>query len=124
MKIKEVYLDLLKFKEKKNKNKTITILVISKMTSNQIFDLDKIKELTIPIEELQIQINQLNDSSKNIIKDIHILEDEFKDDELLSQIEIVKELLKNINVNLNLVSNSNLNKSKFQILPILPNKSQ
>ncbi len=80
------------------------------MSNNQIFDLDKIKELTIPIEELQIKINQLNDSSKKITKNIHIIENEFKDEKFLSQIEIIQELLKNINDKLNLVSKTNLNK--------------
>jgi len=80
------------------------------MSNNQIFDLDKIKELTIPIEELQIKINQLNDSSKKITKNIHVIENEFKDEKFLSQIEIIQELLKNINDKLNLVSITNLNK--------------
>ena len=80
------------------------------MNNNQIFDLDKIKELTIPIEELQIKINQLNDSSKKVIKNIHVIENEFKDEKFLSQIEIIQELLKNINDKLNLVSKTNLNK--------------
>ncbi|MEE9378812.1 MAG: hypothetical protein V3V33_12340 [Candidatus Lokiarchaeia archaeon] len=80
------------------------------MSNNQIFDLDKIKELTIPIEELQIIINQLNDSSKRITKNIHIIENEFKDEKFLSQIEIIQGLLKNINDKLNLVSKTNLNK--------------
>ena len=80
------------------------------MNNNQIFDLDKIKELTIPIEELQIKINQLNDSSKKITKNIHVIENEFKDEKFLSQIEILQESLKNINDKLNLVSNTNLNK--------------
>ena len=80
------------------------------MNNNQIFDLDKIKELTIPIEDLQIKINQLDESSKEIIKNIHIIENEFKDEKFLSQIEIIQELLKNINDKLNLVSKTNLNK--------------
>ncbi|NVM34686.1 MAG: hypothetical protein HWN81_03760 [Candidatus Lokiarchaeota archaeon] len=80
------------------------------MNNNQIFDLDKIKELTIPIEELQIKINQLNESSKKITKNIHVIEKEFKDEKFLSQIEIIQELLKNINDKLNLVSKTNLNK--------------
>ncbi|MCK4749334.1 MAG: hypothetical protein KAT15_19910 [Bacteroidales bacterium] len=80
------------------------------MSNNQIFDLGKIKELTIPIEELQIKINQLNDSSKKISKNIHVIENEFKDEKFLSQIEIIQELLKNINDKLNLVSKTNLNK--------------
>ncbi len=80
------------------------------MSNNQIFDLDKIKEFTIPIEKLQIKINQLNDSSNKISKTIHILENEFKDEKFLSQIEIIQELIKNINDKLNLVSKTNLNK--------------
>ncbi|MFX1364675.1 MAG: hypothetical protein ACFFCE_12875 [Promethearchaeota archaeon] len=80
------------------------------MTNKQIFDLDKIKELTFPIEELQIKVNQLNESSRNSIKNIHNIEDELRDEKLISQIEIVQELLDNINGKLNLVSKSNLNK--------------
>ncbi len=80
------------------------------MNKNQIFDLDKIKEVTIPIEELQIKVNQIINSSKNVTDNIHIIEDEFEDEKLFSQIETVQELLKSVNDKLNSVSKSNLNK--------------
>ena len=80
------------------------------MRNNQIFDLDKIKELTFPIEDLQIKIDQLNDSSKKITKNIHIIKSELNDTKFLSQIELIQELIKNINDKLNIVSKTNLNK--------------
>jgi len=80
------------------------------MKNTQMFDLDKIKELTIPIEELQIKINELNESSKKITQNIHVIRNEFKDQKFLSQIDIIQELLNNISDKLNLVSKPNLNK--------------
>ena len=80
------------------------------MNNNQLFDLEKIKEFTLPVEELQGKINQLTDSANKITKTFQIFEKHFKNENFLSQIEIVKELLENVNAKLNNVSRINLNK--------------
>lgn len=80
------------------------------MNNNQLFDLEKIKELTLPVEELQGKINQLTDSANKITKNFQIFEKHFKNENFLSQIEIIKELLENVNAKLNTVSITNLNK--------------
>ncbi|MFX0038976.1 MAG: hypothetical protein ACFFCY_09625 [Promethearchaeota archaeon] len=80
------------------------------MSNNQIFNLEKIKELTNPIEDLQAELNQLNINSLKIAENIQNIEYESNDKNLPSQIVRIKELLQDIDKKLNKVSNTNLNK--------------
>ncbi len=80
------------------------------MSNNQLFNLEKIKELTIPIEELQVELNQLNENSSRITKNIDIIEKDFIDKNFLSQIASIKELMQKVNNKLNKISKINLNK--------------
>jgi len=80
------------------------------MSNSQLFDLEKIKKLTLPIEELQIKLNELTQTSNYVMKNIQTIEREFKDKNFLFQIETVEELLKKINIKLNKISRNNLNK--------------
>jgi len=80
------------------------------MSNSQLFDLEKIKKLTVPIEELQVQLNKLTETSKNATENIKIIEREFEDKNLQVQIETIEELLKNMTSKLNKVSRINLNR--------------
>ena len=80
------------------------------MSNNQIFNLEKIKELTSPIEDLQVELNQLNDTSLKITENMQFIEHEFNDKNFLSQIATLKELLQNVNNRLNKISKINLNR--------------
>jgi hypothetical protein len=56
------------------------------MSNNQIFNLGTVKELTNPIEELQVELNQLNDNSLKITQKIQNIEKNFPDEKFISQI--------------------------------------
>ena len=78
--------------------------------SKKLFNLEKIKELTNPIEDLQVELYQLNDNLLKITKKMQIIEQTFKDKNFLSQIATVKELSQNIEDKLNKLSKANLNR--------------
>jgi hypothetical protein len=80
------------------------------MNNDQVFDLEKIKNLTIPIEELQVKLNQMAENSQDGMENIQIIESEFYDKDFLSQLKLIEELLKDITNRLNKVSRSNLTK--------------
>jgi len=80
------------------------------MSNNQIFNLGKVKELTNPIEELQVELNQLNDNSLKITQKIQNIEKNFPDEKFISQIASIGELLEIVNNKLNEITKTNLNK--------------
>lgn len=80
------------------------------MSNIQIFNLEKVKELTNPIEDLQVELYQLNDTAQKVTKKFQKIEKELFDENFLSQLEIIKDLLKNLNDKLNKISSTNLNK--------------
>jgi len=80
------------------------------MSKNQIFNLEKIKELTNPIEDLQVQLNQLKEGSLKFTNNTQMIEREIKNEIFLSQIATIQDLLQNINNKLNKISKINLNK--------------
>jgi len=80
------------------------------MSNSQIFNLEKIKELTNPIEDLQVELNQLNDTTLKVTKNFQTIENEFLNENFLSQLNIIRELLKNLNDKLNKISRINLGK--------------
>jgi hypothetical protein len=80
------------------------------MSENQIFDLEKIKKLTNLIDDLQVKLNQITDNSFKITKSIEDIENNFLEKNFLSQIAIIKDLLKSIDSKLNNISRTNLNK--------------
>ena len=89
------------------------------MEDKQLFDLKKIKELTSPIEELQLILDQLIENSQNFTKDLPIIEKEIENDKFTSQIKKIKGLVENVNRNLIGISKKNLNKFlEFQDLLI------
>ncbi|MFX1417393.1 MAG: hypothetical protein ACFE9N_00590 [Promethearchaeota archaeon] len=80
------------------------------MKTNQIFNLEKIKELTYPIEDLQIKLNQLKEISLNFEKNSHIVENQIKNETFLAQIATIKSIMQNVNNRLNKITKINLNK--------------
>ncbi len=80
------------------------------MSNNQIFNLEKIKELTNPIEDLQVELNQINDNSSKITKNMQFFEQEFADHKILSQITNITEILQIVQNKLNKISKINLNR--------------
>ncbi|MDX1797732.1 MAG: hypothetical protein R3255_03705 [Candidatus Lokiarchaeia archaeon] len=80
------------------------------MSHNQIFNLEKIKELTSPFEDLQIELNQINDVSSKITKNMQLIEHESYNKEFSAQITIIQELLQNIKNKIDEISNTNLNR--------------
>ncbi len=80
------------------------------MSKNQLFDLERIKILTVPIEDLQVQLNQLTETSKNATGSIKVIESVFEDKPLHIQLNSIEELLENITSKLSKISRLNLNK--------------
>ncbi|MFX1378469.1 MAG: hypothetical protein ACFFA4_05200 [Promethearchaeota archaeon] len=79
------------------------------MNPYQIFNLEKIRELTRPIEDLQVELNQIHDTSSKLSKNIQYVEKDVTDKNFSSQIAIIKELLQNVNDKLDKLSKVNLN---------------
>ncbi len=80
------------------------------MSENQLFNLEKIKEFTLPIEELQVKVNQLREYFSIYKKNMLFSEKYFFDEHFLSQFEDIKRLLEKLNKKLHVVSNNNINK--------------
>ncbi|MFX0057311.1 MAG: hypothetical protein ACFE8J_03330 [Candidatus Heimdallarchaeota archaeon] len=79
------------------------------MTNKQLFDLDKIKELTSPIEDLQIKLNQLNEISEILITNKQNLNQHFPDKENSNELESLFLLIEKLNNALIRISNENIN---------------
>lgn len=80
------------------------------MIKNQIFNLEKIKQLTSPIEELQSAINHLKELSKEAKQKKQYLIKRFSNKKFLDQIEETTNLLNNLNIKLIEISNNNIKK--------------
>ncbi|MFX1308540.1 MAG: hypothetical protein ACFE9M_06150 [Promethearchaeota archaeon] len=80
------------------------------MSNSQIFNLNKIKELTNPIGDLQVELNQLNKSSLKITKYLQTIENDFLEENFLSQIATIRGMLISVNNKLNKITKINLNK--------------
>lgn len=78
--------------------------------NNQLFNLEKIKELTFPIEDLQAKINELMEFSKIIENNKRSLIQNFTNKKFLAQVEELTEILYDINVMLAKISKNNINK--------------
>ncbi|TFG27171.1 MAG: hypothetical protein EU532_08075 [Promethearchaeota archaeon] len=80
------------------------------MSKQEIFDLEKIKEIINPIEEIQGNLFEFEDNFNNFIK---YKEEKFKKVEnqvLIEQIPPITQILEEINENLTKISNENINK--------------
>ncbi|MFX1314932.1 MAG: hypothetical protein ACFE9T_03650 [Promethearchaeota archaeon] len=78
------------------------------MIENQVFDLEKIKQLTSPIDNLQSKINYLNELSKRVIKKKQSFNKQLFNKEFLEQVEEIMNLLTNLNTQLIKISNNNI----------------
>lgn len=76
---------------------------------NSLFDLDKIKELTLPIEDLQAKINKLNDLKKLLVQDKDNLIESINDNKLMNQYQKLIVNIENLYNQLIKVSKENLN---------------
>jgi len=80
------------------------------MNNNQTFNLEKIKEFSLPIEKLQVNLSQMSEESRNINILYQNIENNFSNRIFVSQIKEIKEILSSINKNLILISNNNVTK--------------
>ncbi len=80
------------------------------MNATQLFNLEKIKKASYPIEELQGKINNLDLIYKNFIENKKKITQSFKGKDFLSNIQKITEYLNEINKKLLKVSNENVNK--------------
>ena len=85
------------------------------MSNLQLFNLEKIKEYTILLETIQVNLNEISEESLNVKKFINKLYEAKVNKNLLSQTEEIRDLSNNINSKLNLISKNNINNFlKFQ----------
>lgn len=80
------------------------------MNKIQSFNLEKIKEYTISLDELQVNLNNISEGFHSIKKFIHKFEKSKIDGALLSQIEEIREISSKINNKLTLISRNNISK--------------
>lgn len=80
---------------------------------NQLYNLEKIKEITTPIEILQGNLNKLENIYKEFIENKNNAIKNFSDKNYISQIQELNQILKRINDILIKVSNGNVSKFLF-----------
>jgi hypothetical protein len=78
------------------------------MTENQLFNLEKIKEVTSSLDVLQAKMHQINENSNNFVSYKDSLISEFSSDILLSQIEEITSLIRVVSKNLEKISKDNI----------------
>jgi hypothetical protein len=77
--------------------------------NSTLFDLDKIKELTLPIEDIQTKIKKLNDLKKILVQDKDNLIESVNDNELLNQFQDLIVNIEKLHNQLIKISKENLN---------------
>ncbi|KKN17173.1 hypothetical protein LCGC14_0968500 [marine sediment metagenome] len=80
------------------------------MSKIQLFNLEKIKEYTILLEKVQVNLNELSEKSKIMNELIHKFEQENVDKDLSSKIEEIRDTSNIINNKLTLISKNNISK--------------
>ncbi len=80
------------------------------MSEDQLFNLEKIKEFTIPIEDLQIKVNELSEFSSFLKKNLFLRENDFFGEDFQPQFVDIKQLLERLNKKLYEVSKNNIKK--------------
>ena len=76
---------------------------------NQIFNLEKIRELTSPVENLQGKLSQIANIVNKFKSETLIITQYLSNQPLLNQIKDLASILESINKNLNLIFTNNLN---------------
>ncbi len=77
--------------------------------NSTLFNLDKIKELTSPLEDLQTKINKLNDLKKKLVQDKDNLIESINDNNVINQYQDIIVNIENLHNQLIKVSKENLN---------------
>jgi len=80
------------------------------MSNPQLFNLEKIKEYTILLENVQVNLNDISEDSLNIKEFTHKFDIDVVDKTFLSQIKEIRDLSDNISGKLTLISKHNLSK--------------
>ena len=106
------------------------------MTENQLFNLEKIRDFTSPIENLQGKVNQITNIAEKLEAEKRLISQYFDDESFSNQLNELTKILSNIYKNLENISNNNINrfldlqnkflnkyKNDFKIIKIYYSKS-
>jgi hypothetical protein len=78
------------------------------MKESQVFNLERIRELTSPIDVLQARAHELSEQSMKVETLKQTLIENFSDEEFLSQIDIISDLLITVGNNLQKIAKENI----------------
>lgn len=77
---------------------------------NQLFNLEKIREFTSPIENLQGKVNQITNIAEKLESEKRLISQYFDDESFINQLNELTKILSNIYKNLENISNNNINR--------------
>jgi len=77
---------------------------------NQLFNLEKIREFTSPIENLQGKVNQITNITEKLEAEKRLISQYFDDESFINQLNELTKVLSNIYKNLENISNNNINR--------------
>ena len=80
------------------------------MMENQLFNLEKIREFTSPIENLQGKVNQITKIAEKLEGEKQLISQYFDDESFSNQLNELTNFLSNIYKNLEKISNNNINR--------------
>lgn len=80
------------------------------MTENQLFNLEKIRDFTAPIENLQGKVNQITNIAEKLEAEKQLISQYFDDESFSNQLNELTKILSNIYKNLENISNNNINR--------------
>lgn len=77
---------------------------------NQLFNLEKIRDFTSPIENLQGKVNQITNIAEKLEAEKRLISQYFDDESFVNQLNELTKILSNIYKNLEHISNNNINR--------------
>jgi len=77
---------------------------------NQLFNLEKIRDFTSPIENLQGKVNQITNIAEKLEAEKRLISQYFDDESFINQLNELTKILSNIYKNLENISNNNINR--------------
>jgi len=80
------------------------------MMENQLFNLEKIRDFTSPIENLQGKVNQITNIAEKLEAEKRLISQYFDDESFINQLNELTKILSNIYKNLENISNNNINR--------------
>ena len=80
------------------------------MMENQLFNLEKIRDFTSPIENLQGKVNQITNIAEKLEEEKRLISQYFDDESFSNQLNELTNFLSNIYQNLEKISNNNINR--------------